>query len=55
VIRITRTVISVFIPGAMMSGLTFIRIDAYCQEMAKGTIIVAAVVADQYRSKKRGC
>lgn len=50
--RITGTVIGVLILGVMMSGFTFIRIDAYYQEMVKGAIIVAAVVADQYRNKK---
>lgn len=29
------------------------RIDAYYQEMVKGAIIVAAVIADQYRNKKK--
>ncbi len=52
--RVTGTVIGVLILGVMMSGFTFIRIDAYYQEMVKGAIIVAAVVADQYRNKKRG-
>jgi inositol transport system permease protein len=52
--RITGTVIGVLILGVMMSGFTFIRIDAYYQEMVKGAIIVAAVIADQYRNKKRG-
>jgi inositol transport system permease protein len=51
--RITGTVIGVLILGVMMSGFTFIRIDAYYQEMVKGAIIVAAVIADQYRNKKR--
>lgn len=51
--RITGTVIGVLILGVMTSGFTFIRIDAYYQEMVKGAIIVAAVVADQYRNKKR--
>lgn len=50
--RITGTVIGVLILGVMASGFTFIRIDAYYQEMVKGAIIVAAVVADQYRNKK---
>lgn len=50
--RITGTVIGVLILGVMTSGFTFIRIDAYYQEMVKGAIIVAAVVADQYRNKK---
>jgi inositol transport system permease protein len=50
--RITGTVIGVLILGVMTSGFTFIRIDAYYQEMVKGAIIVAAVVADQYRQRK---
>jgi inositol transport system permease protein len=50
--RITGTVIGVLILGVMTSGFTFIRIDAYYQEMVKGAIIVAAVVADQYRLRK---
>jgi inositol transport system permease protein len=37
----------------MTSGFTFLRIDAYYQEIVKGLIIVAAVVADVYRQKKR--
>jgi inositol transport system permease protein len=51
--RITGTVIGVLILGVMTSGFTFLRIDAYYQEIVKGGIIVAAVVADQYRSRKR--
>mgnify|MGYP001412492293 CR=1 FL=1 len=51
--RITGTVIGVLILGVMTSGFTFIRIDAYYQEMVKGAIIVAAVVADMYRQRKR--
>lgn len=51
--RITGTVIGVLILGVMTSGFTFIRIDSYYQEMVKGVIIVAAVVADQYRNRKR--
>jgi len=51
--RIPGTVIGVLILGVMMSGFTFIRIDAFYQEMVKGVIIVAAVVADQYRQRAR--
>jgi inositol transport system permease protein len=51
--RVTGTVIGVLILGVMTSGFTFIRIDAYYQEMVKGAIIVAAVVADMYRNRKR--
>jgi inositol transport system permease protein len=35
------------------SGFTFLRIDAYYQEIVKGMIIVAAVIADQYRRRAR--
>jgi inositol transport system permease protein len=49
--RITGTVIGVLILGVMTSGFTFIRIDAYYQEIVKGAIIVGAVVADQYRQR----
>jgi inositol transport system permease protein len=51
--RITGTVIGTLILGVMTSGFTFIRIDAYYQEIVKGGIIVAAVVADQYRQRGR--
>ena len=51
--RITGTVIGVIILGVMTSGFTFLRIDAYYQEIVKGIIIVAAVVADQYRQRNR--
>ena len=51
--RMTGTVIGVLILGVMTSGFTFIRIDAYYQEMVKGAIIVVAVVADQYRQRNR--
>ena len=51
--RITGTVIGTVILGVMNSGFTFLRIDAYYQEIVKGLIIVAAVVADVYRQKKR--
>ncbi|MFC0218962.1 inositol transport system permease protein [Pseudochelatococcus lubricantis] len=51
--RITGTVIGMLILGLMTSGFTFLRIDAYYQEIVKGIIIVAAVIADVYRQKKR--
>ncbi|MGQ8631340.1 ABC transporter permease [Agrobacterium sp. DKPNP3] len=51
--RITGTVIGTIILGVMTSGFTFLRVDAYYQEIVKGLIIVAAVVADVYRQKKR--
>jgi inositol transport system permease protein len=51
--RITGTVIGTVILGTMTSGFTFLRVDAYYQEIVKGAIIVAAVVVDVYRQKKR--
>lgn len=47
------TMIGMVIFGVIISGFTFLRIDAYYQEMIKGAIIVAAVVADVYRQQKR--
>jgi len=37
--------------GVVTSGFTFLRIDAYYQEIVKGAIIVVAVIADQYRQR----
>lgn len=51
--RISGTVIGVCILGVITSGFTFLRIDFYYQEIAKGMIIVAAVIADQRRQGKR--
>jgi inositol transport system permease protein len=51
--RITGTVIGTLILGVVTSGFTFLRIDAYYQEIVKGGIIVAAVVIDQYRRRGR--
>ena len=51
--RMTGTVIGTVILGVMTSGFTFIGVDAYIQDIVKGIIIVAAVVADQYRQRRR--
>jgi inositol transport system permease protein len=51
--RIAATVIGTGILGVMISGFTFLNVDAYYQEIAKGFIIVAAVAIDVYRQKKR--
>lgn len=51
--RITGTVIGTIILGVMTSGFTFLRVDAYYQEIIKGMIIVAAVIADVYRQKRK--
>ncbi len=46
------TVIGTVILGVMLSGFTFLRVDAYYQEIIKGMIIVTAVVIDQYRQRR---
>ncbi|PZO82452.1 MAG: ABC transporter [Mesorhizobium amorphae] len=51
--RVTGTVVGTIILGTMTSGFTFLRIDAFYQEIVKGVIIVAAVVVDVYRHNKR--
>ncbi|MES2845437.1 MAG: ABC transporter permease [Pseudomonadota bacterium] len=49
------TVIGALIFGVIISGFTFLKLDAYYQEMVKGVIIVGAVVLDQWRqSRARG-
>jgi inositol transport system permease protein len=50
---IVGTTLGMLIFGVIISGFTFLRIDAYYQEMIKGVIIVAAVVADVWRQKRR--
>jgi inositol transport system permease protein len=47
------TVVGTLILGVMISGFTFLGVDAYIQDIVKGVIIVAAVTADQYRRKRR--
>lgn len=47
------TTIGMVIFGVIISGFTFLRLDAYYQEMIKGAIIVGAVVADVHRQKSR--
>jgi inositol transport system permease protein len=51
--KIVGTVIGALILGVMISGFTFLRVDAQYQEIIKGGIIVAAVVVDQYRQRRR--
>ncbi|MES0881378.1 ABC transporter permease [Roseibium sp. SCP14] len=46
------TVLGALIFGVIISGFTFLRLDAYYQEMVKGVIIVAAVVLDQWRQRR---
>jgi inositol transport system permease protein len=51
--RITGTVIGAIILGILTSGFTFLNVDAHYQEIIKGGVIIAAVVADQYRQRRR--
>ncbi len=51
--RITGTVVGTLILGVMTSGFTFLGVDAYIQDIVKGLIIIAAVMADQYRRRGR--
>ncbi len=48
------TVLGALIFGVIISGFTFLKLDAYYQEMVKGVIIVGAVVLDQWRQNRRG-
>ena len=45
--------IGAVILGILTSGFTFLNVDAHYQEIIKGGVIVAAVVADQYRQRRR--
>ncbi len=52
---IVGTVLGALILGVITSGFTFLRLNAYYQEMTMGAIIVGAVVLDQWRqSRSRG-
>ncbi len=46
------TVIGALILGVIISGFTFLKLDAYYQDMTMGAIIVGAVVLDQWRQKR---
>ncbi|GAB4387549.1 ABC transporter permease [Albidovulum sp.] len=46
------TVLGALMFGVIISGFTFLRLDAYYQEMVKGVIIVGAVVLDQWRQRR---
>ena len=49
---IVGTVLGALIFGVIISGVTFMRLDAYYQEMVKGAIIVGALVLDQWRQRR---
>lgn len=46
------TILGAMIFGVIISGFTFLRLDAFYQEMVKGLIIVSAVVLDQWRQRR---
>ena len=46
------TVLGALIFGVIISGFTFLRLDAFYQEMVKGFIIISAVVLDQWRQQR---
>lgn len=48
---IVGTVLGALIFGVIISGFTFMRLDAYYQEMVKGAIILGAVVLDVWRQR----
>lgn len=50
--KIIGTVIGALILGVVLSGFTFLKIDAYYQDIIKGGIIVIAVIIDQQRQNK---
>jgi inositol transport system permease protein len=49
----TGTLIGTVILGVLTSGFTFLNVDAHYQEIIKGAVIIAAVVTDQYRQRRR--
>jgi inositol transport system permease protein len=51
--RMSGAVIGTLILGVVTSGFTFLRIDAFYQDIVKGVIIVAAVTVDRYRNRRR--
>ena len=46
------TVLGALIFGVIISGFTYLKLDAYYQEMVKGAIIVGAVALDQWRQRR---
>ena len=46
------TVLGAMVFGVIQSGFTFIKLDAFYQLMAMGSIIIGAVVLDQWRQQR---
>jgi inositol transport system permease protein len=51
--RMTGTVIGTVILGILTSGFTFLNVGAHYQDIMKGVVIIAAVITDQYRQRRR--
>jgi len=47
------TVLGAMVLGVIRSGFTFVKLDGSYQLMAMGSIIIAAVILDQYRQRSR--
>lgn len=47
------TVLGAMVLGVIRSGFTFIKLDGSYQLMAMGSVIIAAVILDQYRQRYR--
>lgn len=47
------TVLGAMVLGVIRSGFTFVKLDGSYQLMAMGSIIIAAVILDQYRQRYR--
>jgi inositol transport system permease protein len=50
--KISGTVIGTLILGLMISGFTFLGVNAYIQDIIKGVVIIAAVTTDQIRRNR---
>ena len=47
------TVIGVFIPAVLNSGLVILGVQTYWQSVAVGAVLIAAVYVDQLRRRSR--
>jgi ribose transport system permease protein len=47
------SVIGLAIPAVLLTGLTIIGLNTYWQDVAIGTVLVAAVSLDQFRHRLR--
>ena len=47
------TVIGVFIPAVLLTGLVILAVNQYWQDVAIGVVLVAAVYLDQFRRRLR--